>query len=69
LSEPREVDESGALTFGNTLCPPQGDIKRPNDRGNVSQFAGNKYVTAGSIREPGVVFFVKPSITTMATTR
>lgn len=30
------------LTLGNTLCPPQGDIKRPNDSGKVSQFAGSR---------------------------
>jgi hypothetical protein len=34
----------------------------------VSQFAGKRYVLAGSIKEPGVWGLMKPSMTTMATT-
>lgn len=54
--------------LGNTPWPPHGDIKSPNERGRVSQFAGNRYVAAGSRSEPGPCGFTRPSIITSATT-
>jgi hypothetical protein len=30
--------------FGNTACPPHGDMSRPKEMGKVSQFSGNRYV-------------------------
>lgn len=46
----------------------QGDISNPKDSGIVSQFCGNKYVLAGSIRDPGEVGLINPSMMRIATT-
>jgi hypothetical protein len=43
-------------------------MRSPNDSGKVSQFAGKRYVVAGSISEPGVCGFKKPSRITITTT-
>lgn len=45
-----------------------GDMSRPKDNGSAHQLTGNMYVLAGSIREPGVVGFMTPSSSRMATT-
>jgi hypothetical protein len=62
-----EVAE-GSPTFGKTLWPPHGDMSKPNESGRVRQSAGNQYVAAGSMREPGVVVLSSPSTMTMMTT-
>ncbi len=43
-------------------------MRIPNDNGNVSQFAGNMYVTAGSRKDPGESGLINPSINMMRTT-
>lgn len=55
--------------MGKTLCPPKGDISSPSDKGSVSQFLGNRYVEAGSRRDPGACVFSRPHINTMKTTK
>ena len=44
-------------------------MSRPKEIGRVSQFDGNRYVCAGSRRDPGVSGLMKPSMKTMRTTR
>lgn len=44
-------------------------IRIPNDRGNVNQFSGNRYVLAGSLNDPGVSGLTKPSTNTIRTTK
>lgn len=43
-------------------------MSRPNDKGNVNQFEGKRYVSAGSRNEPGVCGLMKPSMNTIRTT-
>jgi len=45
--------------FGKTEWPPQGDMSKPKESGKVSQFDGNKNVSAG---------FISPSAKTIRTT-
>ena len=44
-------------------------MSNPNERGNVSQLAGKRYVSAGVRREPGASGLMKPSTKMMSTTR
>jgi len=44
-------------------------IRIPNDSGSVNQFSGKRYVCAGSLNDPGVFAFMKPSTNTIRTTR
>lgn len=44
-------------------------MRRPKERGSVSQFAGNKYVGIGSRNEPGACGLMKPSMKTINTTK
>jgi len=44
-------------------------IRRPNDKGKVSQFEGNKYVVAGSRSDPGVSGLINPSMKIIKTTK
>lgn len=47
--------------LGNTLCPPHGDMSRPNERGMVSQLSGKRYWVIGSRIEPGACGWMRPS--------
>lgn len=67
-AEVQNKNGSDIQMLGNTPWPPHGDINSPNERGRVSQFAGKRYVAAGSRSEPGVCGFIRPSIMTSATT-
>jgi len=54
--------------FGKTEWPPQGDMNKPKESGKVSQFDGNRNVSAGSRNDPGVCGFISPSAKTIRTT-
>jgi hypothetical protein len=44
-------------------------MSKPNDRGSVSQFEGNKNVSAGSRNDPGVWGLINPSANIISTTK
>lgn len=46
-----------------------GDMSKPNESGSVSQFDGNRKVSAGSRSEPGVCGLINPSTKTISTTK
>jgi hypothetical protein len=54
--------------LGKTECPPQGDMRRPKERGMVSQFDGKRYWVAGWRIEPGESGLMRPSTQTAMVT-
>src|SRR5690242_7817870 len=47
--------------LGKTEWPPQGDMRRPKERGIVIQFSGNKYWVMGWRIDPGASALSRPS--------